>query len=341
MESLLQDAGAPGASVTIIRDGVVILDEGLGYSDPAGTALMPVEAGFYIYSITKTVLATVMLRLCEQGRIAIDDAVAEQLPDAPVDSRITIRQLLNHTAGLPDYSTLPEYFAAVRATPSQPWSRDEFLERSLAQGALSEPGEGWQYSNIGYLLVKNVIEQVTQMSLREAVGAYIVEPLGLRRTHVAEFLADAAWLTPGWSTFFGGDDGAIDATRVYHPGWVSHGVIVSTARETALLLDALATGKLVRPESLASMLEPVVLPFEHALFRTPAYGLGVMIDAGSADGTVFGHGGGGPGYSLGALHFTSIAGRRVTSVAFVNSEAGDVSLEMAFRIAEAVAALEG
>ncbi|HUG13555.1 MAG TPA: serine hydrolase domain-containing protein [Thermomicrobiales bacterium] len=333
----LATAGIAGAAVAVLVDGEMTLAEGIGFRDQAWTQPLERDAQFYIYSITKTLIAAIALRLAERGLVDLDAPARDYLPSLPIERTITARQLLDHTSGLPDYGTLPEYFAAVRERPSEPWTADEFLTRTLPQGMGFEPGEGWQYSNIGYLFVNLLIEQVSGLSLRAAVAEHIAEPLGLRRTFVAETLADAATLTPGWSTLLGSVGWPIDAAPVYHPGWVSHGVVISTAGETARMLDALATGQLLRRRSLTAMLKPVLLPFSHPQFRKPAYGLGVMIDTGSPHGLVFGHGGGGPGYALGALHFRNVAGRRVTSVAFTNRDGADITFELVYALAEAAA----
>ena len=78
------------------------------------------------------------------------------------------------------------------------------------------------------------------------------------------------------------------------------------------------------------MLEPTLVPGDYAPFRQPAYGLGVMIDALSPYGLVAGHGGGGPGYSIGAFHFADVNGRSVTSVVLANRDQDDIGLQIAF-----------
>jgi D-alanyl-D-alanine carboxypeptidase len=172
--------------------------------------------------------------------------------------------------------------------------------------------------------------------LREVLQARVFAPLGLHRTFVAETLVDNEVLTPGYSAFL--TSGALreDIAPRYHPGWVAHGVVISTAPEIALLIEALVTGKLLGKALLVEMLEPVLVPHEHSLFRQPAYGLGVMLDPASPHGLVVGHGGGGPGYSTGAIHLPDITGHRVTSIALVNSDHGDLGLPMAFALAETV-----
>src|SRR5690606_19963020 len=105
-----------------------------------------------------------------------------------------------------------------------------------------------------------------------------------------------------------------------------------TAGETALMLEALVSGRLLRPASLAAMLAPVAVPGEFPPFVRPAYGLGLMLDPASPYGLAAGHAGGGPGYATAAFHLPNVAGRRVTAVALLNRDAGS-AVKAAFALA--------
>lgn len=338
VESLLREHAVPGAAVTVVVDGQTVLRTGHGAADLAGVSPLDANAQFYIYSITKTLTAVATLQLAEDGRLELDSPIQDHLPDLMLPDPVTIRRLLNHTGGIPDYGRLPEYQEAVRSDPEHPWSSAEFLERTLASGLAYAPGRGWGYSNIAYLILKLLLQRLHGQSLRDILHDAIFAPLNLQRTFVAENLTDASVLTPGYSTYFSSDDEPSDVTSRYHPGWVSHGVVISTAPEIAHIFEALFAGHLLDASSLAAMLEPVPVPAEHPLFSKPAYGLGLMIDSGSPYGLVAGHGGGGPGYSTGAIHLPEVNGRRVTSVALANSDRGDLGLPIAFALAEQVTA---
>lgn len=278
---------------------------------------------FPVYSVTKTLIAAAVLMLVEQERIGLDDPVV--VPGREPDPGVTVRRLLNHTAGLPDYGAMPSYASDLRADPTRPWTRDEFLSRAVGNGLRLEPGTSWAYSNVGYLLLALLLEEQVGAPLADVLRTRLIEPLGLERTRVAEDLADMADLAPARTASFEGD-----VPSRYHPGWVAHGVVLSTATELAVLVEAILTGRLLRPETVDLMTEPVVLPLAHPLFTKPGYGLGLMVDAG-AGGLVAGHGGGGPGYSAGAVHVAS-GGRAVTAVALANTEA-DVGLGLALEAA--------
>jgi D-alanyl-D-alanine carboxypeptidase len=333
----LRRAETPGATVALVVDGQTVLADGIGARDLAGAVPLPTDAQCYSYSITKTLLAVIALQLVDQRRLTLDAAVQDYLPSLPLDTPVSVRQLLTHTAGLPDYGGMPAYTEAVRANPGQPWTAEEFLARTLSQGLRFAPGSGWSYSNIGCLIIRLLIKAITGLSLRAALAAHIVAPLGLRRTVVAETLEDSSTLVPGYSAIFGRAGALANVAPLYHPGWVSHGVVISTAPELARITEAVFTGPLLPADLLPIMLQPTRVPDRHPLFRQPAYGLGVMIDARSPYGVVAGHAGGGPGYSTAAFHFSNVAGQRVTSVALANRDRDDLGLQIAVRLAQALA----
>jgi hypothetical protein len=175
-------------------------------------------------------------------------------------------------------------------------------------------------------LVERAFDAPPGVALRE----HIFTPLGLASPFVAQSLDDARQLTPGYSRLFAPDEGMGDVRARYHPGWVSHGVVISTALDLARALDGLLSGSLLSAASRAAMLQAVDVPVQHPLFGRPGYGLGLMIDQGSRYGMLAGHGGGGPGYAAGVLYLPDANGRRITSAALANSDQGDAGLRAAF-----------
>ena len=122
------------------------------------------------WSFTKTVLAAAALVLVDAGRLTLDRPLAGQ--------RYTLRQLLQHRAGVPDYGALAEYHDAVgRVEP--PWPVADLLERVDAHARGAEPGTSWTYSNVGYLLVRQLIEHVDGKEIGEALTRLVLKPLGI------------------------------------------------------------------------------------------------------------------------------------------------------------------
>ncbi|MEZ4675397.1 MAG: serine hydrolase domain-containing protein [Caldilineaceae bacterium] len=294
-------------------------------TDPAVTwtpPAQPIEPCFLAYSITKTFTAALVLRLQEKGLLTIDAPLAKWLPAVPQADVISLRQLLNHTAGIPDYGSLPAYHAAVRATPAQAWRFEQFTAVTFANGLAFAPGTGWAYSNPGYMLLKRVAEMVAEKPFATLLAEEITAPLGLARTFVPQEVADLAPLAPAPSKALSTTDERLDTRLHYHPGWVSHGVVASPPSEIARFYHALFGGQLLTAASLQEMTTLIRVPGEHRLWGEPSYGLGIMGDPASPVGLLWGHNGGGPGYSASAFHAPNLNGRAVTVCVMSASEGG-------------------
>ena len=270
----------------------------------------PREPRFLIYSVTKTFTAALTLTLCDAGLLHLDDSIARWFSRVPDAARISIKQLLNHTAGLSDYGPLPQYHADLRNAPTRPWSFERFAAETIEKEPLFLPGQGFSYSNPGYMLLKRIAEQVSGKAYASLLAESITLPLGLSDTTVVESLDDMASLAPGVSRLLSPNGEPRDVRRFYHPGWVSHGVLASTCSDVVRFLDALFRGKLLSRTSLDAMLDLVLLPdwdvssAQSMPLRpgTPGYGLGIMGDPASPWGLLVGHNGGGPCYNASAFH---------------------------------------
>lgn len=331
VERTLAQAEMPGAAIAFRIDGRPYLDLGVGCRDVSQTQPLPENASFYIYSVTKTLMAAAVLHQVNQGRLDLDAPIQHYWPDFAVATPLTLRQILSHTSGLPDYGGLPAYSEAVKTTPGQPWSTDQFLAVIQTRGLLFDPGQGWAYSNIGYLALKLLLENVTGRSMQDCLNELFFAPLGLQHTFVAHSLDDVTHLMPGYTSTFG--EGLQDMSQRYHPGWVSHGVVVSTASELAAMMDALMTGKILNLALVEQMTQPVYSLGSHPPLQTVGCGLGLFMDTDAPYGQVVGHNGGGPGYSIAAFHFSALAGRPTTIAAATNREGDNVGLEVVYAIA--------
>lgn len=255
------------------------------------------ELPFAVYSISKTILAILTLQLNEAGRLVIDNAARRYLSASQaryLSPEITIRQLMGHTSGLPDYGPLPEYHTAVRQG-QRAWSFDEYMERTQATTLLFPPGDGWSYSNIGYMILKHIVETTVDKPLADVSADRLFVPLELSGSLVVKERADWRRVSIGRSDSLEGE-----VREIYEPGWVAHGLFAMTASDLLALFQALFSGRLLKSESLQQMCMLHRLPFiEGRPFQQPAYGLGLMADA---ERQIFGHTGGGPGSTAAAYH---------------------------------------
>lgn len=315
-------AKSPAAAASVRVDGDVVW-HGVSVTDGSGSDVVVSAASpFPIYSITKTLTAACLLRLDQAGLLGVDDPITTWLPDLPVPEEVTLSHLLRHTSGAPDYGPLREYHDAVRATPSVPWTDDEFMEATIAKGLLFEPGTEWSYSNVGYLLVRRLIEKATGASLRRAMAKEIALPLGLSKTFVAETIDDWDCCVPGYGGEIRRDGEVVDIRSSYHPGWCAPGVVVSTVDEVTLFYDALFSGAMLDKEHLDMMLQLVRVPGTHPPAVTPSYGMGIMADPDGPFGASYAHGGGGPGYNLFAEILPGSLTGRLSVAVFCNSSLG-------------------
>ena len=257
------------------------------------------------WSYGKTILASAALALVAQSRLQLDEPVRGK--------PFTLRQLLGHRAGLRCYGGLRAYHEAV-AAGEQPWDVRELLRRVDAGTLAHEPGHGWGYSNVGYFMVRELIETAADMPLGPALDRLAFSPLGV--TGVAVVAEPADLDATAWGN-----------TRCYHPGWVYHGLLVGPPAAAALFLHRLLAGHLLPPDLLAAMLD--AYPLGGAVPGRPwtaaGYGLGLMIGQGVPPGEYVGHTGGGPGSTSAVYQLAGAppeARRTAASFAPVDDPAG-------------------
>jgi len=247
------------------------------------------------------------------------------LPDLNIAETITLRQLLNHTSGLPNYSDLEDYEPSVSAAPSQPWNEKRIIELIQNDKLNFEPGHGWNYSNTGYYVLRKVIERYANATFAKAIEDFIVEPLRLANTFVAE-TAPCHRLTPGYSRELHPDKRMEDVRDKYHPGWCYTGLIASSTEDTVKFYHKLLTGNLLPTVLVDELRKPISIGRKDPRFGNPCYGLGVMIDTHSKYGPLIAHGGDGPGYNPWVMHLPSFYGRALTIAVFANTGHGIVPM---------------
>ena len=168
-----------GARIALRDADGTISEAGAGTPtlDPASGPVDP-DVPWNIGSATKTFVAVVVLQLADEGRIDLDAGIDGYLPDLPAADRITPRQLLNHTSGLGEYLDQP----AVVNDPLRQWTPAELIAVAEAAGRVGEPGGPHRYSNTNYIVLGEIIEQVTGNPWADEVQARIAEPLGMTHT---------------------------------------------------------------------------------------------------------------------------------------------------------------
>jgi D-alanyl-D-alanine carboxypeptidase len=278
-----------------------------GPADAAGEVELTGQEAFRIASITKVFTATVALQLAEQGVLELDAPIAEVVPEAAAllehGDQITLRQLLGHTAGLPDQRNLDPWAVHAEASDGGVTVDCDDVEPHVLLreelDALAEPGTEFSYSGNGYFLAGEVIEAVTGQRLEDVYRERILEPLQMNdtwldcleepRAELARGLHPPGVDHPDVVSFPlpGPDDEVLDVSGLGRHAWASAG-LVSTAEDVGVFARALFTGELFdQPDTLEQMLTPGPVPF---------FGLGVELGDRQGRDTV-GHPGQLPGYN--------------------------------------------
>lgn len=200
LEALLDQGMAeyhiPGLALGVVKDGQLVYARGFGIAELGSDRPVTPQSVFLLSSIAKTVTSTAVMQLVEQGKISLDAPVTDYLPYFQLaDERyqaITIRHLLSHTAGLPEY----DY-----ADMAKPENDDGALERYVRSlrdlELLSLPGEQWGYSGIGFDILGDVIAKVSGQSFEDYTVEHIFEPLGMKHsTFLLEAVDPALLVSP-------------------------------------------------------------------------------------------------------------------------------------------------
>jgi D-alanyl-D-alanine carboxypeptidase len=283
-------ADVPAVTVAVTGSGRTRLVAASGTGQRGGDDRVTTESQFRIASITKMFVATVVLQLVEEGRLRLDAPVADYVPGFALARGVTIRQLLNHTSGIPDYGRTKRFNEGLLADRDRRWSSDEILALVAGFRRDFRPGTNYLYSNTGYILLGKVIDAVTGSTWAGEIRRRILDPLHLQHTYIPGFENVQGRVVPGYIDV--NQDGHEENTETGRP-WPSletsedsAGAIVSTAGDLATFGTALFHGKLVRPATLRQM---VAEGPHHP--RIANYGLGVQTYRPDYQLTLRGHGG--------------------------------------------------
>jgi D-alanyl-D-alanine carboxypeptidase len=341
IEAVVQIAGIAGASVFFGIPGEDPFFEAVGAADLETGTPVTEATHFRIGSVTKTFVATVILQLVDEGELTLEDTIDTYgftVQNAPF---ITIRQLLNMTSGLPDYTQVPALLELVLADPGRAVTPQELVDYAATLPS-ALPGEGYAYSNTNFIILGLIVEQLTGMPLAHALAERIFEPLGMANTalqtteplpdpfargygradQVAMFIGiegEAAEALADLATPLADADGVIDFTLL-NPGYAwAAGGCYSTVDDMTRWMPALVDGDLISEDLQRERLDFIPVT-DWGMGDSGGYGLGI-----AAFGDALGHSGTIPGYSTFVLMdrrtgsqqiiLTSLSGRSGTDVA--------------------------
>jgi CubicO group peptidase (beta-lactamase class C family) len=269
LESILAKrlpADGVGEAVLVARNGRILFAHGYGLADRERQSPTTPETRFRVGSVTKQFTTAAILYLSEKGKLSINDPLAKYFIDYPGGNKITLRQLLNHTSGLHNYTAHPDFLARV-IHPIAPndliaWFRDDPTD--------FPPGDQFNYSNTNYVLLGQIVEKVAGMPLGDFLRTRFFIPLGMHDTGIWNNAAPPDHSARGYSWIDNGFQPAIDWDMSWAAG---AGALYSTVGDLWHWTEALQSGRVLSLATLQTMTTEVIIPKNETL--SLHYGMGL------------------------------------------------------------------
>jgi len=298
LDALVRDDGFPGGLAAVTDRSGHVHSYTAGVGNLTTRAPVPQDGYVRIGSNTKTFTAAVVLQLVGEGKIGLDQPIETYLPGlvrgGGIDGHaITVRQLLQHTSGLPNYTAIfADGYLPYQHAYLEP---RQLIDLALAHKADFTPGATFEYSNTNYVLAGLLIQKITGRPAVEEITNRVINKAGLRHTYFPN-VGDQAIREPHPAGYHRDDPSTpLTDVTVQDPsfGWTA-GQMISTPSDLNRFFTALLSGKILRPAQLAQMRTTIDTP---SLGTGARYGLGLVSMPLSCGGLSWGHGGDIPGYA--------------------------------------------
>ncbi|HET9934346.1 MAG TPA: serine hydrolase domain-containing protein, partial [Polyangiaceae bacterium] len=278
LDDVVHAGVAPGVSAVVKRPGYAEWAGAAGSANIQTSIALTPGARFRAGSIMKVAVATAVLQLVERGLLSLDDVLTKRLPNElaariPNADSITVRMLLNHTSGIPEFAD-DAFHEQVVAAPAHVWSSAEFYDLALAKPPLFAPGTSWAYSNTDYILLGDIMEGVTHEPWRQTVRHDVFTRAHLSTSSLPEpGDASCSGCARGYEPI---GDQLVDLTEIdpSMAGAAGGEAFVTTPSDLAKLVSELARGALYDdPHTLELMLSFADAPVPQE--TQVGYGLGI------------------------------------------------------------------
>jgi len=324
----------PGCAVGVVHDGHYVLARGYGLANLEHEIPVTTRSVFRIGSVSKQFTAMAIAILAERGDLDLDADVHDYVPELrDYGQPVTIRQMIHHVAGMGDYDE--DLFVKADGQPFRFGNEDymttaEFFDKVKAVPLRRKPGETWEYSNLGYFLLGQVVERVSGKTLREFAAAEIFGPLGMRSTFFNDNVDQPVPNRAGGYRRM--DDGSYEMYMT-NLDWVGDGGVFTTIDDFIewdrnFYDNRLGKGSAALIEQVTSPL-PGVVARDNELFGQSGYAFGYFVGTSHGE-PVIGHTGGWVGFSSVYFRYPDL---RLSVVTFCNSTDHEAS-EFGNRIAE-------
>ena len=306
---LIASKATPSVAVAVSRNGRTIYSKAFGLADLEQHVVATPGTVYLIGSITKQFTAAAVLSLVEGGKLSLDAPLSTFFPDWPAASRdVTVRQLLNHTSGIKDYTGVPRWLRLM----ALPLPHDSMIALFRDEPMDFAPGTDWRYDNSGYYLLGVIIEKASGQKYADYLARRLFEPLSLTSTRYCTSRSVVRDRAPGYNAK---DGGFTNAAPINVDQAFAAGAICSTVGDLLAWTRALHTGRVITPESYRMMTTPVPLPGGKA--QNYGFGLGVGTFSGHR---VISHNGGINGFNSQMANYPDDS---VIVAVLVNVESGE------------------
>ncbi len=282
-DHFLNEGKVLGFSIAVLQQGDTLYNKAFGYTDLEKTRPTTTETTYKIASITKAHVASMVLKLEEEGKLSLEDPLYKWLPDYPNKEdaqKIKIRHLISHTSGIPDYINIVDSLFLETGNPP---NKDTYYNFVKDRPLLFDPDSGWSYSNTGFVLTAMIIEKATGSSYENEIQRIIADPMNFK--HLRHYSESQS---PQRSSTFEFKDSLIAHSDWDKFTWIrGDGGLTNTALDLAHFPLGLVNGVLLSNQSLKKMTEPQTLTNGIKV----DYGLGLRM--GDFEGVkIWGHTGG-------------------------------------------------
>lgn len=287
LDSVCTANNLKGASAAVLMPGQGTWTSTYGESY-AGTPITT-DMQFGIGSNTKTFTSTLLLKLQENGQLDLDDTIGTWIQNVPnVNGQITVRQLLNHTSGLYNFTNSPGFNTTIGTDPHAMWQPEDVLQ--FIGAPVFAPGTDWEYSNTNYALAGMIISDILGVPYHQAIRDSILTPNGLNNTINFPYEQSGITIPHYWSVYLGapylvdGEDVNYSQNAMATMANAA-GAIFSTAEDNVRFWNKLLSGDIINSNSLQEMQE--------CIYLSPAtrYGLGIFRRSNFNGHVAYNHGG--------------------------------------------------
>jgi CubicO group peptidase (beta-lactamase class C family) len=244
---VMTQEGVAGASVLVARNNTIVLHKGYGLADLELDAPAKDETVYHVVGPMLPFTGIAVMQLVDHGKLSLDDDISKYVPEFPLQGhRVTVRELLNHTAGIVDYHYLGD---PIEATSRQPKALDEVMALYAGKSWVNEPGAKWDWSISGFQLLVVIVERVTGQRFASYVQDNILRPAGVKATSYCDDFSLVHGLSRAYRHFETGYVPANENDMAYNADLR----FCSTVGDIYQLWESIKTKKLVEPRSFEMM----------------------------------------------------------------------------------------